>query len=76
MDILVSWQVSGAVHTLVGYTLAEEQPVEIMRSGYSQYLATDLDGDGKRKSSWPRRRAAAKPSCELSTTMAGTGSWN
>ena len=47
MDILVSWQVSGAVHTLVGYTLAEEQPVEIMRSGYSQYLATDLDGDGK-----------------------------
>ena len=27
MDILVSWQVSGAVHTLVGYTLAEEQPV-------------------------------------------------
>ena len=36
----------GGAH-LVGYTLAEEQPVEIMRSGYSQYLATDLDGDGK-----------------------------
>ncbi|MDY3014667.1 MAG: hypothetical protein SOR61_05680 [Evtepia sp.] len=44
-DILVSWQVSASVHTLVGYTLADGQPVEIMRSGYGRYLTADMDGD-------------------------------
>lgn len=48
-DILVSWQVSATVHSLVGYTLADGQPVEIMRSGYSSYLTADLDGDGHRE---------------------------
>lgn len=46
VDILVSWQVSASVHSLVGYTITDGQPVEIMRSGYSRYLTTDLDGDG------------------------------
>lgn len=46
VDILVSWQVSASVHSLVGYTISGGQPVEIMRSGYSRYLTTDLDSDG------------------------------
>lgn len=48
-DILVSWQVSGSVHSLVGYTLNDGQPVEIMRSGYSRYLTADLDSDGQQE---------------------------
>ena len=42
-DILVSWQVSASVHTLVGYTIAGGEPMEILRSGYGRYLAADLD---------------------------------
>ena len=45
-DILVSWQVSASVHTLVGYSMASGAPVEIMRSGYGRHLAADLDRDG------------------------------
>lgn len=48
-DILVSWLVSTMVHSLVGYTLADGQPVEIMRSGYSSYLTVDLDDDGRQE---------------------------
>lgn len=48
-DILVSWQVSATVHSLVGYTLTDGQPVEIMRSGYSRYLTVDLDDDGQQE---------------------------
>ncbi len=46
IDILVSWQVSAAVHSLVGYTISDGQPIEIMRSGYSRYLTADFDQDG------------------------------
>lgn len=46
IDILVSWQVSAAVHSLVGYTISDGQPVEIMRSEYSRYLTADFDQDG------------------------------
>ena len=45
-DILVSWQASASVHTLVGYSVGQGQAVEIFRSGYGQYLAADLDEDG------------------------------
>ncbi|MDO4517542.1 MAG: hypothetical protein Q4C76_10545 [Bacillota bacterium] len=47
VDILVSWQVSPSVHTLVGYSLVSGEPVEILRTGYERYLAADLDGDGR-----------------------------
>lgn len=47
IDILVSWQVSASVHTLVGYSIAGSEPVEILRTGYERYLATDLDQDGR-----------------------------
>lgn len=46
-DILVSWQATASVHTLVGYALSEGQSMEIFRSGYSQYLTGDLDRDGR-----------------------------
>lgn len=45
-DILVSWQVSASVHTLVGYDLSGAEPVELMRSGYGRYLSADMDSDG------------------------------
>ena len=45
-DLLVSWQAGSSVHTLVGYTIANGQPLEIMRSGFSRYLTADLDADG------------------------------
>ncbi len=45
-DILVSWQVSASVHTLVAYDLSGMEPVELMRSGYGRYLSADMDNDG------------------------------
>jgi len=45
MEILVSWQVTPAVHTLVAYAVQDNQVNELMRSGYTRYLATDLNGD-------------------------------
>lgn len=48
-DILVSWQASASVHTLVGYALSENQTMEILRTGYSRYLTADLDGDGRQE---------------------------
>ena len=47
LDILVSWQASASIHTLVGYSIERGQAVEIFRSGYGQYLAADLDEDGR-----------------------------
>lgn len=46
-DILVSWQVGSSVCTLVGYSVVGGQPIEILRSSYEQYLAADLDQDGR-----------------------------
>lgn len=46
-EILVSWQVNASVRDLVGYTVKDGQPVEILRSGYDDYLAADLDQDGQ-----------------------------
>lgn len=45
LEILVSWQVTPTVHTLVAYAVADNQVAELMRSGYTRYLATDLNGD-------------------------------
>jgi hypothetical protein len=47
LELLVSWQVTPAVHTLVAYSVEDNQVAELMRSGYTRYLATDLNGDGK-----------------------------
>ena len=44
-DILVGWQASASLHTLVGYTLSGAQTLEILRGAYSRYLTADLDGD-------------------------------
>jgi len=44
-DLLVSWQASASVHTLVGYALSENQALEILRSGYNRYLTADVDED-------------------------------
>ena len=41
-EILVSWQVNGSVRELVGYTVKDGQPVEILRTGYNSYLAPML----------------------------------
>ncbi|MDF2838557.1 MAG: hypothetical protein K0S60_260, partial [Evtepia sp.] len=47
LEILVSWQVTPTVHTLVVYSVSDNQPVELMQSGYTRYLAEDLNGDSK-----------------------------
>ena len=46
-EVLVCWQVNASVRDLVGYTITGGQPVEIIRSGCDDYLATDLDQDGQ-----------------------------
>ena len=46
-DILVSWQGGTALRTLVGYTITDGQPTEIMRATYNRDLTADLDGDGQ-----------------------------
>lgn len=45
LEILVSWQVTPTVHTLVAYSIRENQVSELMRSGYTRYVSTDLNGD-------------------------------
>lgn len=56
LEILVSWQVTPTVHTLVAYSVSEnvadsasENQAELMRSGYTRYLAADLNGDSKKE---------------------------
>ncbi len=46
-EILVSWQMNASVRDLVGYTVKDGQPVEILRSACDDYLAADLDQDGQ-----------------------------
>lgn len=45
LEILVSWQVTPTVHTLVAYSIRQNQVSELMRSGYTRYVSTDLNGD-------------------------------
>ena len=47
LELLVSWQVTPTVHTLVAYRVQDNQVAELMRNGYSRYIATDLNGDEK-----------------------------
>lgn len=46
LEIIVSWQVTPSVHTLVAYSVLENQVAELMRSGYTRYLAADLNENG------------------------------
>lgn len=46
-EILVSWKVSAGVHTLVAYNVSYGQVTELMRSGYTDYLTTNLDQDAQ-----------------------------
>ena len=48
-DILVGWQASASVHTLVGYALSGGQALEILRGAYNRYLTADLDGDQRQE---------------------------
>ena len=48
-DILVSWQVGASLRTLVGYTITDGQPAEIMRATFSRALTVDLDGDDQKE---------------------------
>lgn len=47
LEIVVSWQVSASVHTLVAYGVEKGRTAELARSSYGSYLATDMDLDGK-----------------------------
>ncbi len=42
LEILVSWQVSPSVRTLVAYSIHENQVTEVLRSGYSSYLVMPM----------------------------------
>lgn len=46
-ELIVSWQLSENVHTLVAYSLKDKEVVELMRSGYTKYVVADMDGDHK-----------------------------
>ena len=46
-EILVSWKVSAGVHTLVAYSVSYGQVAELMRSGYTDCVTADVDGDGQ-----------------------------
>ncbi|MPM00561.1 hypothetical protein SDC9_46787 [bioreactor metagenome] len=45
LELVVSWRMSTAVHTLSAYKLENNQATELMRSGYSYYLPMDIDKD-------------------------------
>lgn len=48
LEILVSWQATPQLNTLVAYQIEESRPPEqLMRSGYTQYLAFDINEDRK-----------------------------
>lgn len=48
-ELVVSWQVSASVHTLVAYSVDQGQTAELMRSSYTSYHAMDMNGDGKKE---------------------------
>lgn len=45
-EIVVSWAMSTSVHILVAYSYDAGEVTELMRSGYSYYVPTDIDRDG------------------------------
>ena len=46
-EIIVSWRISEKVHTLVACSLEDGGVTELMRTGYSRYLAMDIDQDNE-----------------------------
>jgi hypothetical protein len=44
-ELVVSWRMSSTVHTLVAYRLDGSEVAELMRTGYSDYVAADMDKD-------------------------------
>jgi hypothetical protein len=47
MELLISWQVTPMVHTLVAYSVEEGEAAELMRSGFTRYLSFDITANGK-----------------------------
>jgi len=45
LEIVVSWQITPTVHTLVAYSVRENQVTELIRSGYTRYVSADINGD-------------------------------
>ncbi|MPM22995.1 hypothetical protein SDC9_69456 [bioreactor metagenome] len=45
-EIIVSWRMSTSVRTLVAYRVDQGTVTELMRTGYSYYVAADMDGSG------------------------------
>ncbi len=71
-DLLVSWQASASVHTLVGYALVQDQTLEILRSGYSRYLTGDLDGDSRQEVILSQTEGASRLRLEYYDGQQGT----
>lgn len=45
-EFIIAWQISGDIHLLSAYDLSGEEPVEIFSADSSEFLVSDLDGDG------------------------------
>lgn len=48
-ELVVSWQMSGNVGMLMAYSLEGEEAVELMRTGFTRFRVTALDGDNAKQ---------------------------
>ncbi len=46
-EFILSWQIGGDIHLLSVYDLSGEAPVELFSADSTEFLVSDLDGDGR-----------------------------
>ncbi|MFR6379122.1 MAG: hypothetical protein ACLUNZ_04130 [Evtepia sp.] len=74
-DILVSWQVNAATHTLAAYTITGDQPTEIFKANSGRCLTADLDGDNQEEIILLPATTGETP-CAWTTMTIKTAAWS
>lgn len=74
-DILVSWQVNAATHTLAAYTITGDQPTEIFKANSGRCLTADLDGDDQEEIILAPATTGETP-CAWTTMTIKTAAWS
>ena len=75
-DILVSWQVNAATHTLAAYTITGDQPAEIFKANSGRCLSR-RSGRGRPGGDHPGPRPPPeRPPCAWTTMTIKTAAWS
>ena len=59
MEILAGYQISAEIKTLCVYRIRDDRPETLFTTGYTQFAATDLTGDGRTDAMVVRMNAAS-----------------